>query len=163
MCHVCWTHHPFNSPERLANAKTWKENKENYQTVLGDLESHGYAASLITFETGALCLWLPITHSVLMEAFPCLHVYLPCVNAVEQFERMWWTASNRFSQRQHLGVALSFISLGWEGVWAGSQSWPARSPHSCFPLAPSLPNTFSGLRVGSVYHFMCPWNIFLHW
>ena len=42
---------PFNSPESLANAKTQKENKENYQLVLGDLESHGYVTNLITIES----------------------------------------------------------------------------------------------------------------
>ena len=63
---------PFNSPESLANAKTQKENKENYQLVLGDLESHGYVANLITIEIGALGHWLPRTRSALLEAFPSL-------------------------------------------------------------------------------------------
>ena len=31
---------PFNSPESLTNAKKRKENKENYQFVLSELESH---------------------------------------------------------------------------------------------------------------------------
>ena len=44
---------PFNSQESLTNAKTRKENKENYQLVLEDLESRGYVANLITIEIGS--------------------------------------------------------------------------------------------------------------
>ena len=44
---------PFNSQESLTNAKTRKENKENYQLVLEDLESRDYVANLITIEIGS--------------------------------------------------------------------------------------------------------------
>ena len=47
---------PFNSPESLANANTQKENKENNQLVLGDLESCGFMASLITIKLEQLAV-----------------------------------------------------------------------------------------------------------
>ena len=40
--------------------------------MLRDLESCGFATSLITINIGALCHWLPITHSALLEAFTSL-------------------------------------------------------------------------------------------
>ena len=63
---------PFNSPESLANAKTRKENKKNCQLVLGELESHGFATSLITIAIGALGHRLPTNHSALLKAFSSL-------------------------------------------------------------------------------------------
>ena len=40
--------------------------------MLGDLESCGFTASLITIEIGALGHWLPITRSALLQTFPSL-------------------------------------------------------------------------------------------
>ena len=72
MCHSIELTIPFNSPESLANSKTRKENKESYQLGLGDLESCGSVANLITIEIGALSHWFPRTRSALLEAFPSL-------------------------------------------------------------------------------------------
>ena len=63
---------PFNSQESLTNAKTRKENKENYQLVLEDLESRGYVANLITIEIGSTQSLASRTRSALLEAFPSL-------------------------------------------------------------------------------------------
>ena len=50
---------PLNSPEALENAKRYKENKDNYQMLLGDLESLHYTTEFVTVEIRALGHWLP--------------------------------------------------------------------------------------------------------
>ena len=40
--------------------------------MLGDLESCGSVANLITIEIGALSHWFPRTRSALLDAFPSL-------------------------------------------------------------------------------------------
>ena len=63
---------PHNSPESIANAKEQKENKENYQLALRDLDAKGLNSSLFTIEIGTLGRWLPQSCWSLQETFPSL-------------------------------------------------------------------------------------------
>ena len=63
---------PYNSPETLRNAHQRKENKQNYQLLLSELDRKGFVASLTTLEVGALSHSLPQTHSNLKRHVPCL-------------------------------------------------------------------------------------------
>ena len=63
---------PFNSPESMNNARTRKENKQNYQLVLSELDRKGVKASLTTLEIGALGHTLTQTLSDLKRTIPGL-------------------------------------------------------------------------------------------
>ena len=63
----------YNSPESLSKAKEWKEYKQHYQLVLGDLDARGPSSLLYTIEIGALGHWLPCTCSALWRCFPSLN------------------------------------------------------------------------------------------